>query len=39
MSLYNKCHSNNKYMKDYDKYKESSYIPCWDLNNLHGWAT
>ena len=39
------CHANhqyakvnNKYMKDYDKDKESSYLKCWDVNNLSGWA-
>ena len=30
--------SNNKYMKNYDKNKESSYIQCLDANNLYGWA-
>ena len=30
--------ANNKYMKDYGKYKESSYLKFWDLNNLYGWA-
>ena len=25
-------------MKDYDKNKESSYIPHCDVNNLYGWA-
>ena len=29
---------NNKYMKDYDKSKELSYIQYWDVNNLYGWA-
>ena len=26
----------NKYMKDYDKNKKSSYMKYWDLNNLGG---
>ena len=30
--------ANKKYMKDYDKNKEPSYIQYWDVNNLYGWA-
>ena len=30
--------ANNKYMKNYDKNKESSYIQYLDANNFYGWA-
>ena len=30
--------SENKYMKDYDKNKELSYIQYWNANNLYDWA-
>ena len=30
--------ASNKYMKGYDKNKDSSYPNYWDVNNLHGWA-
>ena len=29
--------ANNKYMKDYDKNKESSYHKHWDVTDLYGW--
>ena len=30
-SLYQYAKANNKYMKDYDKNKESSYLKYWDV--------
>ena len=30
--------ANNKYMKNYDKNKESSYLVHLDANHLYGWV-
>ena len=37
-SIYWYAKSNGKYMKDYDKNKESSCLQYWDVNNLYSWA-
>ena len=38
MQFINMQKNNDKYIKNYDKTKESSYLKYLDVNNLFGWA-
>ena len=29
--------ANNKYMTGYNKYRQSSHLKYWDINNLYDW--
>ena len=37
-SVYRYAKANNKYMKDYNKNKESPHLQYWDVDNLYCWT-
>ena len=37
-AIHRYAEANSKYMKNYNKVIELSYIMYWDANNLYGWA-
>ena len=37
-AIYRYAKANNKYLKNYNKYKEESFLQYLDANNLYGWA-
>ena len=37
-TIYQHEKASSKYMKDYDKSKEGSYLKYWNVKNLYGWG-
>ena len=37
-AIYRYAKANNKYMKNYNKYKEELFLQYLDTNNLYGWV-